>query len=123
MIVMTDGQTNEKPAGWSLPTGFNWAAWTDYDGDGTANFSTSDTKKQYAFWEATEAVQRGITIHTIAVGAEADRSLMRAIAFAGGGVFIDVPVHTSIAEVEEQLTAAFSQIAAKVPPAQLLYDD
>jgi Flp pilus assembly protein TadG len=123
MVLMTDGQTNEKPSTWSLPTGFNWAEWTDYDGDGAANFSTSDTKKQYAFWEATEAVKRGITIHTIAVGAEADRNLMRAIAFAGGGVFVDVPVHTSIEEVEEQLLAAFSQIAAKVPPAQLLYED
>jgi hypothetical protein len=123
MIVMTDGQTNEKPSGWSLPSGWSWAAWTDYDGDGTANYSTSDNYKRYAFWEATEAVKRGITIHTIAVGAEADRNLMRAIAFAGGGVFIDVPVHSSVEEVEEQLTAAFSQIAAKVPPAQLLYDD
>lgn len=123
MILMTDGQTNEKPAGWSMPSGFSWAAWTDYDGDGAANYSTSDNFKRYAFWEATEAIKRGITIHTIAVGAEADRNLMKAIAFAGGGVFIDVPVHTSVEEVEEQLTAAFSQIAAKVPPAQLLYED
>jgi hypothetical protein len=120
---MTDGQTNEKPAGWNLPSGFSWAAWTDYDGDGSANYSTSDNYKRYAFWEATEAIKRGITIHTIAVGAEADRNLMRAIAFAGGGVFIDVPVHTSVSEVEEQLLAAFSQIAAKVPAAQLLYED
>jgi Mg-chelatase subunit ChlD len=123
MILMTDGQTNELPAGWSLPSGFNWAHWTDYDGDGAANYSTTNNYKRYAFWEATEAVKRGITIHTIAVGAEADRQLMAAIAFAGGGVFIDVPVHSSVEEIEEQLSAAFSQIAAKVPPAQLLYDD
>jgi Flp pilus assembly protein TadG len=123
MILMTDGQTNEKPSNWSLPVGFSWAAWTDYDGDGSANFSTTDNYKRYAFWEATEAIKRGITIHTIAVGAEADRNLLRAIAFAGGGVFIDVPAHTSIEDLEEQLSAAFSQIAAKVPPAQLLYDE
>jgi hypothetical protein len=120
---MTDGQTNELPAGWSLPSGFNWADWTDFDGDGAANYSTTNNYKRYAFWEATEAVKRGITIHTIAVGAEADRNLMEAIAFAGGGVFIDVPAHSSVEEVEEQLSAAFSQIAAKVPPAQLLYED
>lgn len=123
MVLMTDGQTNQKPASWSTPSGFNWADWTDYDGDGDADFSTNDAYKKYAFWEATEAIKRGIMIHTIALGAEADRDLIRAIAFAGGGVFIDVPPHTSIADMEEQLSAAFSQIAAKVPPAQLLYED
>ncbi len=123
MIVMTDGQTNQKPTGWSCQPSFQWKDWTDYDGDGAANYSTSDNYKRYAFWEATEAVKRGITIHTIAVGAGADRNLMEAIAFAGGGVFIDVPVHSTVEEVEEQLSAAFSQIAAKVPPAQLMYED
>ena len=116
MIVMTDGQTNQKPSNWSLPASFKWKDWTDYDGDGVANYTTSDNYKKYAFWEATEAIKRGITIHTIAVGAGADRDLMKAIAFAGGGVFIDVPVHSTVEEVEEQLSAAFSQIAAKVPP-------
>ncbi|MGE3241689.1 MAG: pilus assembly protein TadG-related protein [Pirellulales bacterium] len=123
MIVMTDGQTNQKPSNWSLPTSFKWKDWTDYDGNGAADYSTSDNNKRYAFWEATEAVKRGITIHTIAVGAQADRDLMRAIAFAGGGVFIDVPVHSTVEEVEEQLSSAFSQIAAKVPAAQLMYED
>jgi hypothetical protein len=120
---MTDGQTNQKPYGWSLPTGFNWSDWTDFDGDGSADYTTSDTKKQYAFWEATEAIKRGITIHTLAVGADADRDLMEAIAFAGAGVFIDVPGGSTVEEMEEQLNAAFSQIAAKVPPAQLLYEE
>jgi len=123
MIVMTDGQTNQKPSGWSLPTTFKWSDWTDYNGDGAADYSTSDNNKRYAFWEATEAVKRGITIHTIAVGAGADRDLMEAIAFAGGGVFIDVPVHSTVEEIEEQLSAAFSQIAAKVPAAQLMYEE
>jgi hypothetical protein len=123
IVLMTDGLTNQKPSSWSMPSGFNWAEWTDYEGDGTANFSTSDAYKKYAFWEATEAIKRGITIHTIALGADADRELLKAIAFAGGGVFIDVPPHTSISDMEEQLSAAFSQIAAKVPAAQLLYED
>ncbi len=123
MILMTDGQTNQKPSNWSLPANFKWAQWTDYDGDGTANYTTTDVNKRYAFWEATEAIKRGITIHTIAVGADADRGLMKAIAFASNGVFIDVPGNSTVAEMEQRLSAAFSQIAAKVPSAQLLYED
>jgi Flp pilus assembly protein TadG/Mg-chelatase subunit ChlD len=123
MILMTDGQTNEVPSGWSLPSNFSWSQWTDYDGNGAGNYSTTNQYKRYAFWEATEAIKRGITIHTIAIGAEADRDLMKAIAFASGGVFIDVPAHSTVSEMEEQLNAAFSQIAAKVPAAQLLYED
>jgi Flp pilus assembly protein TadG len=123
MILMTDGLANRRPSNWSLPSSFHWEDWTDYNGDGSANYSTSNNYKRYAFWEATEAVKRGITIHTIAVGGNADRDLMEAIAHAGGGVFIDVPASATIEETEEQLGAAFSQIAAKVPSAQLMYDE
>lgn len=123
IILMTDGMANQRPSNWSLPASFKWKDWTDYNGDGTADYSTSDNFKRYAFWEATEAVKRGITIHTIAVGGEADRDLMKAIAFAGGGVFINVPAHATIAEMEDHLGGAFSQIAAKVPAAQLMYED
>ncbi|MCA9232119.1 MAG: VWA domain-containing protein [Planctomycetales bacterium] len=122
MIIMTDGQTNQGPSGWSLPGGFNWADWTDYDGDGNADYTTSDSKKQYAFWEATQAVERGITLHTMAVGADADRDLMEAIAFAGGGIFISVPGGATVADMESQLIEAFRNIASKVPPAKLVYE-
>lgn len=122
MIVMTDGLANEAKSGWSLPDGFDWNDWTDYDGDGQANYTTSDWKKQYAFWEATECVKRGITLHSVAVGAGADTNLMKAIAFAGGGVYINVPGGSTIAEMESQMLEAFGQIAAKVPPAQLVYE-
>ena len=122
MLIMTDGQTNQGPSGWSLPGDFDWAEWTDYDGDGNADYSTSDWKKQYAFWEATQAVQRGITLHTLAVGANADRDLMEAIAYAGGGIFISVPGGTTIAEMESQLVEAFRNIASKVPPAKLVFE-
>ena len=122
LIVMTDGQTNQKPANWSLPGTFQWAEWTDYNGDGSADYTTSDVNKRYAFWEATEATKRGITIHTIAVGAGADRDLMKAIAFAGKGVYVDVPGGSTVAAMQQQMLDAFSQIAAKVPPAQLVYD-
>jgi len=122
MLIMTDGQTNQGPSGWSMPGGFSWDEWTDYDGDGSADYSTSNWKKQYAFWEATEAVQRGITLHTMAVGEGADRDLMRAIAFAGGGIFIDVPGGATIAAMESQLMDAFRNIASQVPPAKLVYE-
>ncbi len=122
MIIMTDGQTNQGPSGWSLPGGFNWADWTDYDGDGNADYSTSNWKKQYSFWEATQAIERGITLHTMAVGAGADRDLMEAIAFAGGGIFISVPGGSTVADLESQLLDAFRNIASKVPPAKLVYE-
>lgn len=121
MIVMTDGQTNQKPSGWSLPNSFSWADWTDFDGNGTPNYTTSDTNKQYAFYQAVLSAQRGITIHTLGVGNGADRDLMQAIAFAGGGIFINVP-GGGTANMEAQLQEAFSQIAAKVPPGKLVYD-
>ncbi len=122
MIIMTDGQTNQGPSGWSLPGGFNWADWTDYDGDGNADYSTSNWKKQYSFWEATQAIELGITLHTMAVGQNADRDLMEAIAFAGGGIFISVPGGATVADMESQLLDAFRDIASKVPPAKLVYE-
>jgi hypothetical protein len=121
MLVMTDGQTNQAPSGWKMPAGFSWAEWTDYNGNGSANYSTSDTKKQYAFWEATEAIKRGVVIHTLAVGDGADRDLMKAIAFAGNGIFINVP-GGGTANMEAQLIEAFQNIASQVPPARLVYE-
>lgn len=47
---------------------------------------------------------------------------MEAIAFAGGGIYIDVPGGAAVAELEEQLLEAFSQIASKVPPAKLVFE-
>ncbi len=123
MILMTDGQANRYPSGWTLPAGFSWSQWTDYDGDGTADYSTNDKSKQYAFWEATESIQRGIKIHTMSVGASADRDLMQAIAFASQSVWIDIPGGATIAEMESQLLDAFGQIAAHVPPPRLIYDN
>ncbi len=116
MVVMTDGLTNVRPSGWSLPSSFKWSDWTDWDGNGTANFSTTNVYRQYAFWEATQAIQAGITIHTVTVGIDADDELMEAIAKAAGGIFIEVPGGTAIATVEDELLAAFSQIASRVPP-------
>jgi Mg-chelatase subunit ChlD len=123
MILMTDGLANTRPSGWSLPAGFDWAEWTDFDGNGSADYSTNDANKKYAFWQATEAIKRGITIHTLAVGNDADRDMLEAIARASGGVFMDVPGGTSVEDMEEALMDAFSMVAAQVPPAQLLYEE
>jgi hypothetical protein len=122
MIVMTDGQANRYPSGWNLPASFKWKDWTDYDSDGVANYTTTDKNKQYAFWEATKAIDRGATLHTLAVGADGDRALMEAIAYAGGGIYINVPGGSTVGAMETQLRDAFKQIASKVPPAKLVYE-
>jgi Flp pilus assembly protein TadG len=122
MVLMTDGLANKYPSGWSLPGGWSWSSLTDYDDDGDADYSTSDKAKQYAFWEAKQAIDAGITIHTMSVGAGADRDFMEAIAFAAGGVWIDVPGGSTVEEMQTQLLEAFSEIAAKVPAAKLTYD-
>ena len=47
---------------------------------------------------------------------------LKAIAFAGHGIFIDVPGGGTIAAMHQQMLDAVSQIAAKVTPAQLIYE-
>lgn len=122
MVLMTDGNANQYPSRWSLPGDWNWNETTDYDGDGKADYYTSDRSKQYALYEAVQAHKRGVTVHTMSVGAGADRELMTAIAGACGGIHISVPGGSTIAELESQMLEAFQQIAAKVPPPQLVYD-
>ena len=122
IVLMTDGNANRYQSGWSLPGDWNWNELTDYDGDGQADYTTGDRSKQYAIWEAVEAHKRGVTIHTMSVGAGADREVMTAIANACGGIHISVPGGATIAELEAQMLEAFRQIAAKVPPPQLVYD-
>lgn len=122
VILMTDGLANRKPSGWSLPSGFNWASFTDFDGDGDADYTSSDSNVQYAFYEASQAIAEGATIHTISVGAGSDDNLLKAIAFAGGGVFCDIPGGSTVTAMEAQLLEAFAKIASKLPPPKLVYD-
>jgi Mg-chelatase subunit ChlD len=122
ILLMTDGNANVRDPDYELPEDWDWDAITDFDGDGAADFETDDVYKQYAFGKAMEAVAMGATIHTISVGADADRDLMEAIAFAGGGEWIDVPGGSTVAAMEEQMNEAFSRIAAKVPPPKLIYE-
>lgn len=120
IVLVTDGLANERPSNWSLPAGFDWSDWTDWDGNGTANFTISDKDCQYAFYQATQAIQEGITIHTVTVGVDADDSLMEAIAKASGGIWIDVPGGTTVDQMESQMRDAFAQIASRVPPPKLI---
>lgn len=121
ILLMTDGNANRYPSGWSLPSGWSWDTLTDYDGDGDADYTTSTKAKQYAFYEAVRAIDSGFTIHTMSVGTGADRELMKAIAYAGSGLWIDIPGGSSVAEMEGQLLSAFSNIAANVPPPRLIH--
>ncbi len=122
MLVMTDGNANRSPSNWSLPGSWNWDNVTDFDGDGSADYSTSSKDKQYAFWQAVEAANLGYTVHTMTVGKGADRNLMQAIAKACNGTWIDAPGGATIADMQAQLLVAFGKIAANVPPAKLLAD-
>jgi hypothetical protein len=122
ILLMTDGNANRYPSGWSLPGSWSWSDLTDFNGNGSADYTTYDTSKQYAFWEAKQAIDAGFVIHTLSVGASADRDLMEAIARASGGIWIDVPGGATIAEMQDQMLSAFAQIAAKVPPAKLFVD-
>lgn len=122
ILLMTDGNANTVDPGWSVPAGWNWHELTDYDGDGYADYTTNDSGKLYAFVKAKEAIDAGYTIHTMSVGADADRDLMKAIAFAGKGQWIDVPGGSTVASLEAEMLTAFSKIAANVPPPKLLRD-
>ncbi len=123
LLVMTDGQANRSPSGWSLPNNWDWDSLTDYDGDGDADYKTYDRHKQYAFYQAKIAIDNGYTVHTMSVGQGADRDLMKAMAFAGNGQWINVPGGATISEIESQMLEAFAKIAANVPPAKLLRSD
>ena len=122
ILVMTDGNANRSPSGWSLPGSWSWDEVTDFDDDGQSDYSTTSRDKQYAFWQAVEAANLGYTVHTMTVGEGADRSLMEAIAKACNGIWIDAPGGATIQDMQAQLLVAFGKIAANVPPAKLLAD-
>ena len=121
IVVMTDGNTNVSDPNWSVPANWDWGSLTDYDGDGTADYTTSDQHKMYAIFKAQEAAALGIKIHSMAVGANADRGMMEAMAFIGGGVFINIPGGSSVSQMESQVKQAFRKVAARVPAPKLVY--
>lgn len=122
IILMTDGNTNTWDSGesGSLPAGWNWNSLFDYDGNGAADYSTSNDYAKNVLKYVKQAVDKGYSVHAISVGADADRNLMKAVAFLGNGYWIDVPGGLSASDMEEELKDAFTKIAAAVPPARLV---
>ena len=137
ILLMTDGNANvyENQNGqnslqsgfssdsyYQMPAGFAWSM-LDYP-DGTSFYINDDGSENarsriYALSQAYRAVEEGITVHTLAVGAGADRDLMKAIAFLGGGEFISVEGDLSVDNLMDEVEAGFYRIAALVPPARL----
>jgi hypothetical protein len=126
IILMTDGNANVTNGTTTLPSGYeSW--FNGYDGDGTTyalnydNPSSSElSARQSLMYEVHDAVSKGYTIHTIAVGSDADWRTMKAIAHYAGGEFIYVPGGTSTETMEANMMAAFHKIAGLVPPAKLI---
>lgn len=122
ILLMTDGNTNtiDSGANTSLPSGWDWNALFDYNGDGASDYYTDSTQKRYVLRLAKDAIDRGYTIHTMAIGQDADWQLMQAIAHMGDGEFLRVDGGTSVEEMHDEVQAAYYKIASEVPPAQLL---
>lgn len=122
IILMTDGQANTIDSGesTSLPTGWNWNTMFDYNGDGAADFSSSDSQVTYVLSKVKIAVDKGYTVHSVSVGSVADRNLMKAVAWMGNGYWLDVPAGTTVAAMSDKMRAAFAKIASAVPPARLV---
>jgi Flp pilus assembly protein TadG len=120
ILLMTDGLANVKDDNFVFPSNWSWSTLFDYDGNGTADYSTTDEYGKFALAKAKEAVDAGYTIHTMSVGMGADAELMKAIAWMGKGVYINVPGTSTVAEMEAQVLEGFNRIAAFVPPAKLI---
>uniref|UniRef100_A0A7C4QUR7 VWA domain-containing protein n=1 Tax=Schlesneria paludicola TaxID=360056 RepID=A0A7C4QUR7_9PLAN len=125
IILMTDGNSNTLDPGedGSLPSGWNWNVLFDYNNDGVADYSTSDVQRRAVLKYVKLAVDKGYTVHAISVGADADRDLLKAVAHLGRGYWVDVPGGMCVSDVEDEMKAAFTKIAAAVPPARLIRDD
>ncbi len=81
--------------------------------DGQANLPSNETVgKQKALEEAYAAAAARIPIITIALGTDADDSLMQQIADITRGAYFKIPGGQSVAEYEEQLKEVFRMVAA-----------
>lgn len=122
IILMTDGHANTIDSGDStaLPAGWNWNTLFDYNGDGVADYTTTDTNCKYVLAKVKIAVDKGYTVHSVSVGSVADRDLMKAVAWLGKGYWLDVPAGTTVADMSDQMRTVFAKIASAVPPARLI---
>ncbi|MCA9073731.1 MAG: hypothetical protein KDA93_01770 [Planctomycetaceae bacterium] len=139
ILVMTDGNANtyDNEAGynsrqgsysddgyWDVPSDFDWSVFNNLTTTSSVPFYVNDNgsdnkARRYALSQAFKAAEEGYTLHTLAVGAGADTDLMKAIAFIGGGEFIEVQGTLTVADLQQQVEAGFYRIAALVPPAKL----
>ena len=122
MLVMTDGQTNQMPSGWTLPGGLQLGDWTDYDGDGDADYTTTDTNKQYAFYQAVQAAQARDHDPHAGRRHRRRRDLMQAIAYRRRRHLHRRARRRHGGRWRRTCSEAFGQIASKVPPAKLVYE-
>lgn len=122
IILMTDGQSNTVDSGDStgLPAGWNWNTMFDYNGDGVADYSTNNSQITYVLAKVKIAVDKGYTVHTVSVGADADRDMMKAAAWLGKGHYLDVPPGATVAGLSDNMREVFAKIASAVPPARLV---
>lgn len=122
ILLMTDGNSNTLDSGenGALPQGWSWNALFDYDGNGSADFSTNNVQQTAVLKYVKQAVDKGYTVHAISVGNDADRNLMKAVAWLGNGYWVDVPGGMTALDMEEDLREAFAKIASAVPPARLV---
>lgn len=122
ILLMTDGNgnvldANETPG---QVDNWNWNDLFDYDGDGNKDFQTENQHAKVTMKYVQQAVDKGYTVHTISVGADADTETLKAIAWLGNGHYINVPGGMDVTQMEETVKAAFAKIAASVPPARLM---
>jgi hypothetical protein len=147
ILLMTDGNANvyENTGGqnhlqsgyaadsyWELPSDFDWTIFEYPDGtsfhlDPPSSGGTSAWENYkaacYTLKMAKQAADDGITVHTLCVGAGADRDLMKAVAWLGGGEYISVEGDLSVEDLLQEVEAGFYRIAALVPPARLANPD
>jgi hypothetical protein len=141
ILLMTDGNANtyDNQAGensrewgfsddgfWDVPGEFEWSKFDNLETSQPFYVPTNGAEnkaRRYALSQAFQAVQDGYTVHTLAVGAGADRDLMKAIAHLGGGAYIEVSGDLSVERLLQQVETGFFRIASLLPPPRLAHPD
>ena len=135
ILLMTDGAVNRPSSvpGYAKQYSFNWDKLTDWDGDGSADYTNADVyahnaegyypdQKKWVLYQAKMAADDGVTIHTISVGQGADQDLMRAVANIAGGEWLHVEGQTT-EDLQFELNQTFRVMGGLVPPATLVANE